>query len=56
LLARVQVRRGHQDSSRLLAEAWELAVSLDEIQRIGPAAAACAKVRGSAATTPPSWP
>jgi DNA-binding CsgD family transcriptional regulator/tetratricopeptide (TPR) repeat protein len=43
VLARVQARRGHQDASRLLAEAWELAVSLDEIQRIGPAAAACAE-------------
>jgi DNA-binding CsgD family transcriptional regulator len=43
VLARVQARRGHQDAPRLLAEAWELAVSLDEIQRMGPAAAACAE-------------
>ena len=43
VLARVHVRRGHPDAPRLLAEAWELAVSLDEIQRTGPAAAACAE-------------
>jgi DNA-binding CsgD family transcriptional regulator/tetratricopeptide (TPR) repeat protein len=43
VLARVQARRGHPDAPRLLAEAWELAVSLDEIQRTGPAAAACAE-------------
>ena len=43
VLARVHVRRGHPDAARLLAEAWELAVSLDEIQRVGPAAAACAE-------------
>jgi DNA-binding CsgD family transcriptional regulator/tetratricopeptide (TPR) repeat protein len=43
VLGRVQARRGHPDAARLLAEAWELAVSLDEIQRTGPAAAACAE-------------
>jgi len=43
LLARIHARRGHPDAPRLLAEAWELAVSLDEIQRTGPAAAACAE-------------
>jgi DNA-binding CsgD family transcriptional regulator/tetratricopeptide (TPR) repeat protein len=43
VLAHIQVRRGHPDASRLLAEAWELAVSLDEVQRTGPAAAACAE-------------
>jgi DNA-binding CsgD family transcriptional regulator len=43
VLARVQARRGHQEAPRLLAEAWELAASLDEMQRTGPAAAACAE-------------
>jgi DNA-binding CsgD family transcriptional regulator/tetratricopeptide (TPR) repeat protein len=43
VLGRVQARRGHPDAARLLAKAWELAVSLDEIQRTGPAAAACAE-------------
>jgi DNA-binding CsgD family transcriptional regulator/tetratricopeptide (TPR) repeat protein len=43
VLARVHVRRGHPDATRLLAEAWDLAVSLDEIQRTGPAAAARAE-------------
>ena len=43
VLARVHARRGHPDAARLLAEAWELAVSLAEIQRIGPAAAARAE-------------
>jgi DNA-binding NarL/FixJ family response regulator len=43
VLARVQVRRGHPDAPRLLAEAWELAAGLDEIQRTGPTAAARAE-------------
>ena len=43
VLARVRVRRGHPDAPGLLAEGWELAVSLDEIQRIGPVAAARAE-------------
>ena len=43
VLARVYVRCGHPDAPRLLAQAWELAVSLDELQRTGPAAAVCAE-------------
>jgi ATP/maltotriose-dependent transcriptional regulator MalT len=43
VLARVQVRRGQPDAPGLVARAWELAVSLDEIQRTGPAAAAGAE-------------
>jgi DNA-binding CsgD family transcriptional regulator/tetratricopeptide (TPR) repeat protein len=43
VLARVQARRGHEDATALLAESWELAVSLDEMQRTGPAAAARAE-------------
>ena len=43
VLARIQARRGHPDAPGLLAQAWELAVRMDEIQRTGPAAAACAE-------------
>jgi len=43
VLARVQVRRGDPDAAWLLAQAWELAVSLDEVQRTGPVAAARAE-------------
>ena len=36
----VRVRRGQEDGQRQLDEAWEMALQLDEAQRIGPAAAA----------------
>jgi DNA-binding CsgD family transcriptional regulator/tetratricopeptide (TPR) repeat protein len=39
VLGRVQVRRGQPRAARLLSSAWKLAVQLDELQRLGPAAA-----------------
>ena len=43
VLGRVQVRRGQPRAVRLLSSAWKLAVQLDELQRLGPAAAARAE-------------
>ena len=43
MLGRVQVRRGQARAARLLSSAWKLAVQLDELQRLGPAAAARAE-------------
>jgi DNA-binding CsgD family transcriptional regulator/tetratricopeptide (TPR) repeat protein len=43
VLGRIQVRRGQPQAARLLASAWKLAVQLDELQRLGPAAAARAE-------------
>ena len=43
VLGRLQVRRGEARGTRLLASAWELAVQIGELQRIGPAAAARAE-------------
>ena len=40
VLGRVQVRRGQPRGARLLSSAWKLAVQIDELQRLGPAAAA----------------
>ncbi len=39
VLGRVQVRRGQPRAARLLSSAWKLAVQIDELQRLGPAAA-----------------
>src|SRR5690242_5192880 len=43
VLGRIQVRRGQPQAARLLSSAWKLAVQLDELQRLGPAAAARAE-------------
>ena len=43
VLGRVQVRRGQAQAAGLLSSAWKLAVQLDELQRLGPAAAARAE-------------
>ena len=43
VLGRVQARRGQPRAARLLSSAWKLAVQLDELQRLGPAAAARAE-------------
>ena len=43
VLGRVQVRRGQPQAARLLSSAWKLAVQIDELQRLGPAAAARAE-------------
>jgi len=43
VLGRIQVRRGQPQAARLLSLAWKLAVQLDELQRLGPAAAARAE-------------
>ena len=43
VLGRVQVRRGQPQAARLLSSAWKLAVQIDELQRLGPAATACAE-------------
>lgn len=43
VLGRVQVRRGQPQAARLLSSAWKLAVQIDEMQRLGPAAAARAE-------------
>ena len=43
VLGRVNVRRGQPRAARLLSSAWKLAVQIDELQRLGPAAAARAE-------------
>ncbi len=43
VLGRVQVRRGQPRGARLLSSAWKLAVQIDELQRLGPAAVARAE-------------
>ena len=43
VLACVGVRRGEPDAGKLLGAAWELAVQIGEMQRMGPAAAARAE-------------
>ena len=43
VLGRVRARRGQPGASSLLLSAWKLAVQIDELQRTGPAAAACAE-------------
>ena len=43
VLGRVRARRGQPGASSLLLSAWKLAVQIDELQRMGPAAAACAE-------------
>ncbi|HEX6673768.1 MAG TPA: AAA family ATPase [Actinomycetes bacterium] len=43
VLGRVRARRGEPGGDELLREAWALAVELRELQRTGPAAAACAE-------------
>jgi DNA-binding CsgD family transcriptional regulator len=43
VLGRVHVRRGQPRGARLLVSAWKLAVQVDELQRLGPAAAARAE-------------
>ena len=43
LLGRVLVRRGQPDAASLLGPAWELAVTVNELQRTGPVAAARAE-------------
>ena len=43
VLGRVQVRRGQPGAARLLSSAWKLAVQIDELQRLVPAAAARAE-------------
>ena len=43
VLGRVHARRGQPGAARLLSSAWKLAVQIDELQRLGPAAAARAE-------------
>jgi DNA-binding CsgD family transcriptional regulator len=43
VLGRVRARRGQPGADSLLLSAWKLAVQIDELQRMGPAAAACAE-------------
>ena len=43
LLGRVLVRRGQPDAASLLGPAWELALTVNELQRTGPVAAARAE-------------
>jgi len=43
VLGRVHARRGQPRAARLLSSAWKLAVQIDELQRLGPAAAARAE-------------
>jgi len=43
VLGRVRARRGQPGASSLLSSAWQLAAQIDELQRMGPAAAACAE-------------
>lgn len=43
VLGHVRVRRGDPDAARLLAEAYELALQTEELQRIGPVASALAE-------------
>ena len=54
VLARIRVRRGEPSAGELLGLAWELAVRADEMQRLGPAAAARAEQRGCAGISRPS--
>jgi DNA-binding CsgD family transcriptional regulator/tetratricopeptide (TPR) repeat protein len=43
VLGRVAVRRGQPDAGPLLSQAWELAGQVNELQRLGPAAAGLAE-------------
>jgi DNA-binding CsgD family transcriptional regulator/tetratricopeptide (TPR) repeat protein len=43
VLGRVHARRGQPQASELLSSGWTLAVQIDELQRLGPAAAARAE-------------
>jgi DNA-binding CsgD family transcriptional regulator/tetratricopeptide (TPR) repeat protein len=43
LLARIRIRRGEPGAADLLGPAWEIAVQVDEMQRLGPVAAARAE-------------
>jgi DNA-binding CsgD family transcriptional regulator/tetratricopeptide (TPR) repeat protein len=43
VLGRVAVRRGQPEADSLLSQAWQLAVEVNELQRLGPAAAARAE-------------
>jgi ATP/maltotriose-dependent transcriptional regulator MalT len=43
VLGRVRARRGQPEAGSLLSSAWKLAAQIDELQRTGPAAAACAE-------------
>jgi DNA-binding CsgD family transcriptional regulator/tetratricopeptide (TPR) repeat protein len=43
VLGRVRVRRGQPGGASLLSSAWKLAVGIDELQRLGPVAAALAE-------------
>ena len=43
VLGQVRARRGQPGAGSLLLSAWKLAVQIDELQRMGPAAAACAE-------------
>jgi DNA-binding CsgD family transcriptional regulator len=43
VLGRLHARRGQPQAARLLSSAWQLAVRIDEPQRLGPAAAALAE-------------
>jgi DNA-binding CsgD family transcriptional regulator/tetratricopeptide (TPR) repeat protein/energy-coupling factor transporter ATP-binding protein EcfA2 len=43
VLGRVQARRGQPRAAGLLSSAWKLAVQIDELQRLGPAASARAE-------------
>jgi DNA-binding CsgD family transcriptional regulator/tetratricopeptide (TPR) repeat protein len=43
VLGRVRARRGQPGSGSLLSQAWQLAVEVDELQRMGPAANALAE-------------
>lgn len=43
VLGRVRVRRGQPGAASLLSSAWKLAVRIDELQRLGPVAAARAE-------------
>jgi DNA-binding CsgD family transcriptional regulator/tetratricopeptide (TPR) repeat protein len=43
VLGRVRARRGQPGAGSLLLSAWKLAAQIDELQRTGPAAAACAE-------------
>jgi DNA-binding CsgD family transcriptional regulator/tetratricopeptide (TPR) repeat protein len=43
VLGRVRARRGQPEAASLLSSAWQLAVRIDELQRLGPVAAARAE-------------
>ena len=43
VLARIRIRRGEPGAADLLGPAWEIAVQVDEMQRLGPVAAARAE-------------